>query len=482
MIPWSPALEPRLREALIPGALLLALFSIIAYLSRSFIYGSDMLGRPIIPFVIIAIISGIVFLIAAARIHRLPDNTRFLITLFLVGLSLRAIMFVSNPILEDDYYRYLWEGGMVANGYSPYAWAPDDADFYQSNTRAPTELVALAQECGEIHDRVNHSALSTVYPPVAQSTFALSHIIAPWSLTGWRAFLLMIDCATFGFILLILKKIERPLAQSVIYWWNPILIKETFNSAHMDVVIILFITLAILLLIHNRLTLAGIALAFATATKLWPVILTPFFLRHARALKPERTRALILSAIALLLLMSPLLLSFPPKAHSGFLAYGERWEMNDALFMAIQKATELATSAISITATQQAQLARLTVALILLLWIYKLQRRDHTNVSDFLNHLVLATGLLFMLSPTQFPWYYIWMLPLLALSPRPSYLILTAFLPLYYLRFHFAALNQADTFHHIMVWIEFTPSILLLSYEHIRFRLRPAEYMGFINA
>ena len=482
MIPWSPALEPRLRESLVPAAVLLALFGTVTLLSRSFDYGSDMLSRPIIPFVATLTLAGIVYLVAAVRIHRLPNDSKFILSLFLVGLALRGLMLLSQPILEDDYYRYLWEGGMVANGYSPYDWAPNDARFYEENDNVPAGLLALGHDSGNVLDRVNHGSLSTVYPPATQAAFALSYAVAPWSLNGWRTLLLMVDCAVFGLLLLTLHQSERPLAQSVIYWWNPILIKETFNSAHMDVLIVLFIALTILALIHNRLTAAGILLALATAVKLWPVILAPFFLRHTRALRPERIRSLVIAGVALLLLMSPLLFALPLKSHSGFTAYSERWEMNDALFMVLHKATILATDTLNITPQHQSQLARLLVLLILLLWIVQLQRRDHTDRSAFFNTLVLTVGLLFMLSPTQFPWYYIWLLPLLALSPRPSYLILTAFLPLYYLKFHFDARDSIETFHHVVVWIEFTPAILLLIYEHIRFRLKPAEYLGFINA
>lgn len=479
---WTPALEPRLRECVIPGCILIALMTAALLLSHRFVYGSDMLSRPIISFTVVMIIAGIVYLVATVRIHRMPNDARFVISLFIIGLAMRALMLFSTPVLEDDYYRYLWEGGMVANGYSPYRYAPDDANWDDRNANAPAGLIALGAESATVHDRVNHSTLSTVYPPVAQAAFTAAHFAAPWNLTGWRILLLLADIALFVSLLLILHRIERPLSQSVIYWWNPILIKESMNSAHMDVIVGLFIVLAVLCIVYHRLRAAGIALAFAAATKLWPLILAPFFLRHTRALREERGRALIIATVTFMLLMLPILTAFPFQSHSGFTAYTEYWEMNDALFMGILKATELATNTLDLSTSQFNLLARAFVALVILAWIFFLQRRSHDKSGDFLNHLVLATGLLFMLSPTQFPWYYIWLLPLLALSPRPSYLILTVTLPLYYLKFYFVAHGNDNVFHHGIVWIEFLPTVALLVYEHVTYKLEPAEYAGIINA
>ena len=53
--------------------------------------------------------------------------------------------------------------------------------------------------------------------------------------------------------------------------------------------------------------------------------------------------ALVVFLLGSGLLLSPILTITALEDESGFVAYGSRWEMNDALFMAIHKATELAT-------------------------------------------------------------------------------------------------------------------------------------------
>lgn len=481
-MPWLPAPTPRLRECLPPGILLLVLFAAITWLSPQFEYGSDMLSRPIIPFVILMLLAGIVYLYAVWRMHRVTNSRRFIFALITIGLGMRALFFFSQPILEDDFYRYLWEGGMVANGHSPYVHPPNDARFFDSDNSTPTEIIALGDQAGIILDRVNHASLTTVYPPTTQAAFAIAHVIKPWSLNAWRSVLLLFDLGVCALILLILRKVERPYSQLIIYWWNPILIKESFNSAHMDLIIVFFVMLAILTILYQRINLTGIALALATAAKLWPLYLIPLFLRFSRALTPDRRRALIIAGILLLIVMIPVFISSPLSNDSGFSAYSERWEMNDALFMGIDKVVRVSFSSFELETRHLAMLARLLTLILLLIWLAILARRDNERPEAFMNHLVLAVGLLFMLSPTQFPWYYIWLLPLLTLSPRLSYLTLSLTLPIYYLRFYYAAHDQALFFHNTVVWLEYAPVIALLIYEHIRFKLGPAEYAGIINA
>jgi hypothetical protein len=60
------------------------------------------------------------------------------------------------------------------------------------------------------------------------------------------------------------------------------------------------------------------------------------------------------------------------------------------------------------------------------------------------------------------------MLPFLAVRPRFSLLLLTALLPLYYLRFRFVALDRVGVFDHGIVWLEYGPVWILLLREGIR--------------
>jgi hypothetical protein len=59
------------------------------------------------------------------------------------------------------------------------------------------------------------------------------------------------------------------------------------------------------------------------------------------------------------------------------------------------------------------------------------------------------------------------MLPLLALRPRLSLMLLTVVLPLYRLRFYFAARGAAGVFDNGIVWLEYAPVWGLLLWEAV---------------
>jgi hypothetical protein len=85
---------------------------------------------------------------------------------------------------------------------------------------------------------------------------------------------------------------------------------------------------------------------------------------------------------------------------------------------------------------------------------------------------MLIVAVLFLLSPTQFPWYYVWVVPFLALSPSLGLLALTAVLPCYYLRFYFDARDQIALFDYGIVWLEYVPIMVLLIVEWFTMRRR----------
>ena len=93
--------------------------------------------------------------------------------------------------------------------------------------------------------------------------------------------------------------------------------------------------------------------------------------------------------------------------------------------------------------------------------------------------VVAIVAALFLLSPTQFPWYYLWLLPLLVLAPNRALLGLTLMLPMYYLRFYYDARGEGLFFHHTVVWLEHGPVLVLLAAQGIvGWRGKFARYTG----
>ena len=135
--------------------------------------------------------------------------------------------------------------------------------------------------------------------------------------------------------------------------------------------------------------------------------------------------------------------------------------MNDALFMGFLKIGQL----LSDDAETSASLARLMVMGLLALLIGVLSIKAAKNNIDFCNRCFWIIALLYLLSPTQFPWYYLWMLPLLAIRPRTSMLLYAVLLPMYYSRFYYSSIGNDQFFDYTLVWFQHLPPILLLLLE-----------------
>ncbi len=471
---------PRLTRAAwwIGGILLLGIFLLLSGISDRFVYGSDMTQRPIIPLVGLAMAAGAVYLALWFAVWRraTPAIARGLgAWIVLVGLGMRLALFPSLPMLEDDYHRYLWDGAVLAEGHNPYRHIP--AAVQNAESSVPAAIIGLGAASGLVLERVNHPQLGTVYPPVAEAVFALAYRIRPWSLVALKAIYLAFDGVAVMLIALLLRRKHRPRAWIAIYWWNPLFILQTYNGVHMDILLVPFLLGALWLHATDRPARALAALAVAAAVKLWPVMLAPLFLWPLRRRPRVALRAAAVFGLACLSLLAPLAVALAFGRDSGFVAYGQRWEMNDALYMIVPWATgkvagifgEVPTFA---TRHLIGRAVVIGVVATVLAWVL---RRQAPGERWLAGSALAVTAAIFLVSPTQFPWYFGWMLPMLALHPRVALMLLTMMLPLYYLKFYFDARGQVTFFHYRVVWFEHVPIWIAILLEGWRDqRGRPA--------
>ncbi|MDP7638653.1 MAG: glycosyltransferase family 87 protein [Candidatus Hydrogenedentes bacterium] len=436
-------------------------------LSPRFVYGSDHLDRPILLMAALLSGSGLAYCLAIWTVQRSQGMWRLTLWILAVGIAMRVAMFTSTPILEDDHYRYLWDGGVAASGHNPYAYIPDEARRVVEAPHIPDAVRELSADAGHVYTRVNHPQYGTVYPPVAQAAFAVAHWLRPWSLQAWRVVLILFDIATLSLIAMLIRRLDRPTHYAAIYWWNPLVVKETVNTAHMDAIALPFVLLALYFALRSAPVRSGMAFALGIASKLWPIAIVPVVLRYMKASPWRLAVAVGVSAALLSVLLSPILVAVRLGDDSGFLAYGRGWEMNDALFMVFLKVSEVGSGLLGgdPSGPTVELTARTLVATALVLWILYLCRRPIEEPQDLCNRIVLVMSALFLLSPTQFPWYYLWLIPFLTLSPRASMLSLTVTLPMYYLRFHFEYRDNTEIFDNGVVWLEFAPAFILLLWE-----------------
>jgi alpha-1,6-mannosyltransferase len=444
----------------ISGIALIGLFTLMAYLSGDFSLEIPLTERPVILLTSVLVLSGAVYLFAVYAIPSTGSTKGGILFIIAIGLILRLLMFLSTPMLEDDYFRYLWDGAVTANGDSPYRYAPEEV---VDGTDIPAKLTELKAESGVVIHNINHPHLRSIYPPISQALFALSYLIKPWSMTAWRSILLFFDAITLLLLFYALKTNGLPVAFLIVYWWNPLLVKEIFNSGHLDVLAFPFALGGIMLAVKSRYIRSAAALVAGIGIKLWPAFLLPLVLKPLLA-RPKRLIASIALACFLLLgIFLPHYISGLDNS-SGLVAYTRKWQNNDSAFRILIFLSQHLLDLLGDETYRKYDLARVLAASLTVLWIGHITLRKYPSEDLFQKSLYII-AFVFLISPTQFPWYYTWLLPFLVLKPRFSLLLLTALLPLYYLRYYLEPRGKLELFNNVVVWIEFLPVWILLLIE-----------------
>ena len=380
----------------------------------------------------------------------------------LTGLLCRTILIPAPPVLSTDFNRYLWDGALICHGESPWSIAPGVAiraghALASGSAIANSALrsAALAANASPaIMGRINHANLATIYPPVSEAVFAFAALIKPFSIATLKAVYLAIDCTTALLLLAILKRLRQPSGLIIIYWWNPIVINSFFNQAHMDLIAFPFLLLAVLLAVGRRAPGSLGALALAAAAKFWPVVLVPLFVQAAGPSWRRRLAEIGVFAGCFTAALLPMLLSHQAGTHS-LLAYGRYWHENDGLFRLESLFWHDICGGHRWLGLPAGLWARFTTAGLFCLFAGWLLC-SALETSTLIRKSGILIGALFLLSPTQFPWYYTWMLVFLTIVPTWSLLAYSVTLPLYQLH------NTPPG----MVWLEHLPVFAAIVMEY----------------
>ena len=308
-----------------------------------------------------------------------------LLDILVFALLFRFIGVFTFPVLEDDFYRFLWDGFVTIEQGTPYDTPP--SDWFSRDLPVPVEALL---------DSINYPDIATVYGPSLQWLFALSYLIAPGELWPIKCFLLIAD------IILIVALLRlAPAKHLVLYAWSPLVIKEFVISMHPDLIGMTFVVLALLAYRSRFDTLMGSLLALALGVKVFVIVLVPFLLLL-------RWRAWLGFVVTALFISLPfgLLASWIPE---GLSAMGAHWLFNAVLY-------ELLGGLIDWNILKLILLVAfmLVAGTYGLRWFLKYRQAD--AVRDLPRADIIFAGLLIVL-PVLNPWYLIWILPFAVIWP-----------------------------------------------------------------
>ncbi|TGE20148.1 hypothetical protein [Hymenobacter elongatus] len=368
-----------------------------------------------------------------------PLPLRYGLALALAG---RLLWLPALPALSDDYFRFRWDGTLVAAGHNPYLHRPDELVAAQPRANADTvPLGSLsAAATGQLYARLNSPHYYSVYPPVCQALFGVASALASGSERGFvlvlRLLLLAAEAATAALLLALLRRFGLPAQRALWYILNPLVIIELTGNLHFEAVVICGILAAFWGLAHHYRALSAGALAGAVATKFLPLLLLPLLIRRLgwrRFLHYGAVLALVLAALFAPFLSAALLHNLGASLE----LYFHTFEFNASLYYLLRAG--------GYWLTGYNQIARLGTALAAATAVYALA------VAAVENRPTLATlprALLFTLTgyfafaTTVHPWYLTTLVALSVFTRYRYVLVWSALIPLSYATYQTAAYTE----------------------------------------
>jgi alpha-1,6-mannosyltransferase len=347
-------------------------------------------------FIALTILAGLLTIVATHLAERAPPE-RALWLVFGIGIFLRAYVLLYDPLLSSDIYRYVWDGKVQAAGINPYRYFP-----------AHEALTFLRD--GTIFPHINRADFAaTIYPPVAQFFFLIVTRIGA-SVTTMRLALLGCESVTVALIMLLLRRMNRPLTRVIAYLWHPLPLWEIANSGHVDALMVALVLLGLWVALTGHALRGAVLIAFSVLVKPYvaPVL--------AGIWRPWDLKMPLVVIAAIALCYLPYLsvgwgvLGFLTKGYlteEGIIAGNDLWLLSlwrlvfgghqgDVVGYAVLAALVLLFKGLSVARSSERTIA--------------------SSLAD-INMLLLIV--LLILSP-NYPWYFLVITPFVALCGSPS--------------------------------------------------------------
>jgi hypothetical protein len=351
-------------------------------------------GEP--SFMIPLAVAGIAYLLATRELFSTPKFPRRVIFSGLLLAVLWQLPFLLTPPgSDDDVHRYLWDGRVQRLGYNPYIVVPSDPALAGLHT----------PETGTL----NNPDVASPYPAGAQLFFRAVTAIHE-SVFALKVAFVLCDFAIVLVLLDILRCSGQGAHWVLVYAWNPLLATEVAGSGHIDIVGVLLLLVSAAALGRRWRAVAAVSFGLAVAVKLLPIVLLPLYWRRVRMCD-----AALAAAVVGLLYVPFFNRGRIPIGSLG--TYVQRFRFNDPVFATLER----------VAAPQLVVGLAVLVGFLTAFWL-----RSKSSVwSSHEFAWPMAASLL--CAPVVYPWYLLWLLPLVrSASTVPLIIWTVSIIPTYY--------------------------------------------------
>lgn len=407
-----------------------------------------------------------------------------------MGMALRFIYLLFFPELTDDFWRYLWDGMLVAQGQSPYEMLPSN-----------WAEAGLSASFGNLLPFLNSPNYYSIYPPVLQFFFGVSAKLSegdPLLFVMWlRGFILAAELGTMVLIYKLLKKWQMNTRNLMLYALNPLVIIEFAGNVHGEVFMIFFLLLSLHLLVkynhpvpagHPSFTggepsseqsldhradslpakgeypkgegvvflfLSAVMFGLSVGTKLLPLMFLPFYIKRLGWIKTMVFGTVVMLTVVLMYV--PFWSTeMVPNVLSSVRLYFANFEFNGSVYLLLRQVGFLFSGY-----NQIAIIGRMLSVLVLTIILLIAWRSKNKKMAGLPTLMLFAWFVYYAFATTVNPWYVAVLAVFLPFTKYRFGLIWLLLVPLSYHAFGHSDYHE----HWWMLVLEYVPVYLWLLFE-----------------
>ena len=331
-----------------------------------------------------------------------------------IAFGFRAVFILAIPNLSQDFYRFIWDGRMILEGFNPYLYTPES--FISASNFPINQAQQLYNGMGLLN-----ASHFTNYPPINQLCFVLAGIFSSKSILGSVITLRLIIIAADLGILYFGKRLLRQfkLPEHLIFWYilNPFIIIELTGNLHFEGVMLFFLIWSLYLL-KNKWLLVAIVFACSVSVKLIPLLFLPLFFKwfkkeetiNSKTKRPKRTKKInLLKLLSFYSIVGITTIGFfLPFYSSEFLTnytntvalWFQNFEFNASIYYLLR------TIGYWISGYNQiAIIGKLTAIFIFIFVVSLAILKKVNNTKQLIATMLIALSVYYFTSTTVHPWY-----------------------------------------------------------------------------
>ncbi|MEH6761554.1 MAG: mannosyltransferase [Maribacter arcticus] len=340
-------------------------------------------------------------------------NFKFLLG---IGVIFRFIFLFTEPNLSQDFYRFIWDGHLVANAINPYLYTPNEL------IKNIATIIPNANQLYEGMGSLSAKHYSN-YPPLNQLIFGLAALIGGKSmfasLVVMRFTIILADLGIFYFGRKLLKNLNK--SPQLIFWYflNPLVIIELTGNLHFEGVMLFFFISSMFLLSIEKWKWAAVILACSISIKLVPLLFLPLFFTYL-GWKKSIMFYLIIGSTSVLLFIPFYSPDFIGNYTKTLSLWFSNFEFNASIYNIVKR------TAVQFNAEPwefikiYGKITPILTITVVVLFTFLPKRK---NLNKVLASMMWVLAIYYFMSTTMHPWYCIFLV-LLAIFTSYRYAII----------------------------------------------------------